>query len=127
MSHIHRPGRRLLAALTAAFALGLAAVALATTTYTYCDGCTINAGDKRTSAATRNAVLSYEHRLSGPGTGVQIEAQALANNGGVPGSLVCSGPSSTTEAACDPGGHEVFGRAWNYGAGNYGFNAHLTY
>jgi len=122
------PKRSVTAAIAVAIAAAIfAAAAIAVSTYTYCNGCTINAGSSRTSAATRFAVLSYEHRLSGPGSGVQIQAEALANNGGNPGSVVCSTSSFTTEAACNPGGAEVFGRAWNFGAGNYGFNAHLSY
>jgi hypothetical protein len=120
-------GRRrkllVVSATLAAAAAVFAAVALAVTTYAYCSGCTINAGSSRTSAATRFAVLSYEHRLSGPGSGVQIEADAISTGGG----LVCASASFNTEAACNPGGAEVYGRAWNFGGGNYGFNAHLSY
>jgi hypothetical protein len=113
----------LISAATVALAGILAAVALATSTYEYCSGCTINAGSSRTSAATRFAVLSYEHRLSGPASGVTIRAEALNTGGG----LVCSNSSSSVEVTCSPGGTEVYGRAWNLGAGNYGFNAHLSY
>lgn len=123
-----RRARVFAVALAAMAAVAIfAAVAMATSTYEYCSGCTINASSSRTSAADRFAVLSYEHRLSGPGSGVQIEVQAFANNGGQPGSQVCSSLTFSTEAACDPGGTDSFGRAWNFGAGNYGFNAHLTY
>lgn len=113
--------------LFTAACLGLAAIfaaiAFAYSTYQYCSGCTINAGASRTSAATRYAVLSYEHRLSGPGSGVKIQAEALNTGGG----LVCSTYSYATEVTCDPNSVEVYGRAWNFGAGNYGFNAHLSY
>lgn len=112
-----------IAAALAATAAIFAAVALASSTYEYCSGCTINANSTRTSNATRFAILSYVHRLSGPGSGVEIGTFARPPGGG----YWCATTSFGTEVSCDPGGHEVYGEADNYGAGNYGFNAHLTY
>lgn len=114
-----------LVSLVCAIALGAAifATAASAATYTYCNGCTINASDYRMSAATRYAYISYVHRLSGPGSGVLIYAEAYTPGG----TLVCSQPSWSTEAACNPARYEVHGVAWNFGAGNYGFNAHLGY
>ncbi len=104
-----------------AMGIALAADAFAAS-YRYCDGCTINSQSRRVSNATRVAKTSYMHRLSGPSSGVTIQVQAFWGD-----HFYCTQQTTTTEAACSVGNHEVHGAAYNGGAGNYGFNAHLSW
>lgn len=112
--------RLALTVCTAVVALAMAAAVASATTYTYCDGCTITSGSHVTSG-TNYAYRSYGHRLSGPGSGVQMRATAT-------GVGVCdTGFYYTTELWCDiSSSANIVGRVYNGGAGNYTFNAHLT-
>ncbi len=114
----------LLAAMCAIASTVVVATAVAAS-YRYCDGCTINSNDQRTSAASRNATSSYVHRLSGPSSdsAVNISARAFVTNG----PLVCIATNYVRAISCPPGGAYVRGQAVNWGAGNYGFNAHLAW
>lgn len=116
--------RMMLVVAGAAVVLLLCVSAIAyAATYTYCNGCTINAGSIRMSNATRYAYLSYVHRLSGPSSGVYIGTWAMHPDS----TIWCANGGYVTEVTCGPGWHEVHGFAENRGAGNYGFNAHLSY
>lgn len=117
--------RILLLAVACALALTVVVATAIAASYRYCDGCTINASDQRTSAASRNATSSYVHRLSGPSsnTAVTISARAFVTNG----PLVCAATNNVRDISCPPGGVYVRGQAVNWGSGNYGFNAHLAW
>lgn len=109
--------------LSCVFVLAAAAVAFAQT-YQYCPGCTINGGATRESNVWKAANTVYEHRLSGPsGTAISTRGRYRYNDN----STCASGIVTVTQAACYAGGAQSYGRASNWGAGNYGFNAHLTY
>lgn len=117
--------RVLLLAAICALALTVVVSAAVAASYRYCDGCTINSNDQRTSAASRSATSSYVHRLSGPSsnTAVTISARAFISGG----QLVCINTNAARDISCPPGGAYVRGQAVNWGAGNYGFNAHLSW
>lgn len=102
---------------------GLAATSFGQT-YQYCPGCTINGGQTRESNVWKRANTVYLHRLSGPsGTGISTRGRAVGSDA----STCASGLVTVTQAACYAGGAASYGRSTNWGAGNYGFNAHLTY
>jgi hypothetical protein len=117
--------RVLLMAAVCALAMTVVVSAATAASYRYCDGCTINSNDQRTSAASRNATNSYMNRLSGPSsnTAVTIEVRAFITNG----PLVCANANNVRDISCPPYGNYVRGQAVNWGAGNYGFNAHLSW
>src|SRR4051794_30311827 len=106
-------------AMTVALAAAILAASASATDYTYCNGCTIPATSWRPSNATRQAYISYVHRLSGP-SGTFIIAQATFDPTEPWDFIVCKQSSTTTEASCGPGRATVYGQAWNGGAGNYG-------
>lgn len=125
----NRVGRNKLRVLVLAgvcvLALTVVVSAAVAASYQYCSGCTINSNDQRTSAASRNATNSYMHRLSGPSsdTAVTIEVRAFITNG----PLVCANANNVRSISCPPYGNYVRGQAVNWGGGNYGFNAHLSW
>lgn len=93
--------------------------------FTYCNGCTINSGYAYESNTWAYITTDYVHRLSGPGSGVTIGAVAQYADDGSWGNYVYS---STTEAIhYYNGARPAWGTATNFGAGNYGFNAHVDY
>lgn len=117
--------KRLIGALIAIAAVALIVVSGAmAASYQYCNGCTINSGSYKLSANHKYSSNNYVHRLSGPGGPLVIGSQALRYSDG---NTQCYNTSTTTEVSCNPGGVNVFGAAHNGGAGNYSFNAHLTY
>lgn len=102
--------------------------------YTYCDGCTIYGTDNGNNAIVSTngyyITLDYVHRLSGPyctniGAGSVYYDYSLGRY--VWGSIVLQGDCSTDVQHGYNGDRVFWGGAVNYGAGNYGFNAHVDY
>jgi hypothetical protein len=119
--------RRELALILALTALALSAgVASADgQTHHYCSGCTINAGLTYKDPNDYSITQDYVHRLSGPSSGVTIGAAAYYTDTGSWGNWVYS---TSTEVTHGYGGSRpARGAAGNFGAGNYGFNAHVTF
>lgn len=93
--------------------------------YHYCSSCTINAGSTRIAGSARYITLDYVHRLSGPSSGVTIGAIARYADTGSWGNYVYSTSTEVTHSY--NGSRPAYGAATNFGAGNYGFNAHVNY
>jgi hypothetical protein len=94
-------------------------------TYRYCNGCTIYSGVPYTASSSRYITSNYVHRLSGPSGGITIGARALYTDNNSWGNFVYS--TSTEVTHLYSGGRPARGSASNFGAGNYGFNAHVLY
>ncbi|MBI2691968.1 MAG: hypothetical protein HYX29_08505 [Solirubrobacterales bacterium] len=95
-------------------------------TYGYCSGCTINGnGGSVTAGISRYITSNYVHRLSGPSGGVTIGARAFYTDNGSWGNFVYSTSTEVTHGYS--GSRPARGSASNFGAGNYGFNAHVLY
>lgn len=95
-------------------------------TYRYCSGCTIGGnGGLVTASSSRYITSNYVHRLSGPSSGVTIGARAYYTDNGSWGNFVYS--TSTEATHLYSGSRPARGSASNFGAGNYGFNAHVLY
>lgn len=94
-------------------------------TYRYCSGCTIFSGVPYTAGGSRYITSNYVHRLSGPSSGVTIGARALYTDNYSWGNFAYS--TSTEVTHLYTGGRPARGSASNFGAGNYGFNAHVLY
>lgn len=91
----------------------------------YCSSCTIYAWTSKVDPTAHYITLNYVHRLSGPSSGVTIGARAKYVSDGSWGSYVYS---TTTEVQHGYNGtRNAWGAATNFGAGNYGFNAHVNY
>lgn len=114
----------LLAAVTALTLSVVVAVAEAAS-YNYCSGCTISSNSLVKAASSRRITLDYVHRLSGPGSGVTIGAIAQYADNGAWGNYVYSNSTEVTHGYS--GSRPAWGAAANFGAGNYGFNAHVNY
>lgn len=115
-------------ALSCLVTLLLAAFAAGSTnagTHQYCTGCTIYGNSLFTDPTPHYITLDYVHRLSGPSTGVTIAARAKYVSDGSWGSYVYS--TSTEVQHGYNGTRNAWGSATNFGAGNYGFNAHVNY
>lgn len=92
----------------------------------YCSGCTIGGNGGSVTASTPRYITSnYVHRLSGPSSGVTIGARAYYTDNGSWGNFVYSTSTQVTHGYT--GGRPARGSASNFGAGNYGFNAHVNY
>lgn len=125
----NRPLRRLSACLcavvsTVAVSLSLASGASAST-YTYCNGCTILGGAEYAQFAYFYLTLNYVHRLSGPYC-TTIGARAWYADGTI-GSYAYNQSCSDAVQHGYNGSKLGAGTATNFGAGNYGFNAHDDY
>lgn len=94
-------------------------------TYRYCSGCTIYSGVPYTASSSRYITSNYVHRLSGPSSGITIGARAFYTDNNSWGNFVYS--TSTQVTHLYSGGRPARGSASNFGAGNYGFNAHVLY
>lgn len=94
-------------------------------THHYCSSCTIYSGSLKLDPTAHYITLDYVHRLSGPGSGVTIGAIAKYVSDGSWGSYVYS--TSTEVQHGYNGTRAAWGAAANFGAGNYGFNAHVNY
>lgn len=125
--HAQPVRRRILAcAIGATFAILCVGAARAeAATYRYCAGCTIYAGSPFTAGTSRYITSNYVHRLSGPSGGVTIGARALYTDNNSWGNFVYSTAREVTHGYS--GGRPARGSASNFGAGNYGFNAHVLY
>lgn len=94
-------------------------------TYRYCSGCTIYGYSPFTAPSSRYITSNYVHRLSGPSSGITIGARAYYTDNGSWGNFVYSTSTEVTHGYS--GSRPARGSASNFGAGNYGFNAHVLY
>lgn len=115
----------LLATLLALFFSAAASTKSASAaTYHYCSGCVINAGTYRIAANAKYITNNYAHRLSGP-TGTQIGTIAKYADTGAWGNWALS--TSTQVVHYYDGTRLAWGATAHWGAGNYGFNAHVSH
>jgi hypothetical protein len=94
-------------------------------TYYYCSSCVIGASSVYEAPAWAYINLDYVHRISGPGSGVQIGAIAQYADDGSWGNWAASTATEVTHGYS--GTRKAWGIAGNFGAGNYAFNAHVNY
>lgn len=103
----------------------ISAVPAESATSRYCDGCTIYSNSLVKATVARYITLDYVHRLSGPSSGVTIGAIAQYADNYAWGNYVYSTSTEVTHGYS--GSRPAWGAAANFGAGNYGFNAHVRY
>lgn len=121
-----RSARSLAAAVTVAAALLAAGAGPAAAGVDhYCVGCTINGNSGIQDTNGFYLTLDYVHRLSGPSC-TTIGARAYYG-GGVWGGFAYNLSCSDDVQHGYNGSQFGYGEAWNFGAGNYGFNAHVDY
>lgn len=115
---------RLALAATVLLLVGVAAPASAATDH-YCSGCTIYSNQLVENTYYHYITSDYVHRLSGPTTGVTIGAIAQYADNYAWGNYVYSTSKEVIHGYS--GKRPAWGAAANFGAGNYGFNAHVNY
>jgi hypothetical protein len=118
-------GHAFLLAACTALTLSIAVASAEAATYNYCSGCTISSSSLVKASTYRYITLDYVHRLSGPGSGVTIGAIAQYADNGSWGNYVYSTSTEVTHGYS--GSRPAWAAAANFGAGNYGFNAHANY
>lgn len=91
----------------------------------YCSGCTVYSNQLVENTLYHYITADYVHRLSGPGSGVTIGAIAQYADTFAWGNYVYSTSKEVTHGY--NGKRPAWGAAANFGAGNYGFNAHVNY
>jgi hypothetical protein len=108
----------------AALVIGSGATAQASTHH-YCIGCTINGFSPYEDGYNFWLLLDYVHRLSGPYC-TTIGAYASWTDGTIGTEVLNQNCSDDVQHGFN-GNRYGAGGAFNHGAGNYGFNAHVDY